>query len=175
MTHGTWPQCSTTNLHPQDIEIASLSIRGGKITSLRKDQLKKKLHNDTLCSFIKHKESWNNQIFESVNWRACDVAFWRLSKNLQVNVSKACFKYWHTGARHSLFYQESHPWCMCKADKENLTHILMCPSLDASLNRTASSAKLKQAMSIWQLPTDFWIAVEKGIAYAVDHKYTPNT
>jgi hypothetical protein len=93
------------------VEIASLSLRGRKLTSQYKDTLKSQLQDKALTAFIKEKESWTQQTFETVNWNACGTDFKRLSKNRQVNVSKACINYWHTDARHTTFYQEEIPCC----------------------------------------------------------------
>jgi hypothetical protein len=104
-----------TTAHPAyshwNVEIASLSLRCGTLTSQYKDKLKIQLQDKALTAFIKEKESWTQQTFETVNWNACGTDFKRLSKNRQVNVSKACINYWHTDARHTTFYQEEIPCC----------------------------------------------------------------
>jgi hypothetical protein len=45
------------NIH-WDIKVASLPMRGGKLTSQYKEQLKTQLHDKSLTTFIKEKESW---------------------------------------------------------------------------------------------------------------------
>jgi hypothetical protein len=145
----------------------SLSLRGGKLASQYKDKLKIQLHDKALTVFIKEKKSWTQQTFDTVNWNACGTAFKRLSKNRQINVSKSCFNYWHTGAIHTTFYQEERPCCFCNNKKEAWKHILTCGSLDANLNRAASWAKLNKLMEVWHLPNDFWTAVEKGVGHTI--------
>jgi hypothetical protein len=98
---ATRPACSHW-----DVDIASLSLRGGKLTSQYKDKLEKQLHDKALTAFIKEKEYWTQQTVDTVNWNAWGGAFKRPSKNRQINVSKACFNYWHIGARHTTFYQK---------------------------------------------------------------------
>jgi hypothetical protein len=156
------------------VEIASLSLRGRKLTSQYKDKLKTQLHEKALTAFIKEKESWTQHTIDTVNWGACGTAFKRLSKNWQINVYKAFFNYWHRGARHTTFYQEERPWYFCNNEQEDWKHILSCGLLDANLNRGASWAKLKKSMEVWHLPNDFWTAMEKGVVDIINHKGTPN-
>jgi hypothetical protein len=58
-----------------NIEIASLSLRGGKLTSQYKEQLKTQLHGKTLTAFIKEKKSRTQPTFDTVNWSACGTSF----------------------------------------------------------------------------------------------------
>jgi hypothetical protein len=88
-----------------DIKVAPLSLRGGKLTSQYKEQLQTQLHDKAIKAFINKKESWSQHTFSTVNWSACGTVFKRLSKNRKINASKACFNYWHTGAKHATFYQ----------------------------------------------------------------------
>jgi hypothetical protein len=138
-----------------DVDIASLYLRVGKLTSQYKDKLKTQLHNKALTEFIKEKEFWTQQIFETVKWNACGTVFKRLFKNRQINISKACFNYWHTCARHTTFYQEERPCCFCNNEKEDWKHILTWGSLDSNVNRASSWAKLKKSIEVWHLPNDF--------------------
>jgi hypothetical protein len=48
-----------------DVEIASLSLIGGKLTSQYKDNIKTQLHNKTITELIKEKESWTQQTFDT--------------------------------------------------------------------------------------------------------------
>jgi hypothetical protein len=163
------PSCSHC-----DVEIASLSLRGDKLTSQYKYKLKTQLHHKALTACIKEKEYWNKKTSNTFNWSTCGTDFKRLSKNRQINVSKACFNYWHTGARHTTFYQEERPCCFSNNKKEYWKHILTCGSLDANLNRAASWTKLKQSMEVWHLPNDFSTAMEKGVAHITNHEGTAN-
>jgi hypothetical protein len=86
-----------------DTEIISLGIGRDKITSRYKSQLA------TLQNITEGKESWAAMVFDTINWDSCGLAFHRLSKNRQVNVTKACHHYWRTGAKHSLFHGKQHP------------------------------------------------------------------
>jgi hypothetical protein len=156
-----------------DIKTATLFLRGGKLASQYNEQLKTQLQDKSLTTFIKEKESWTQQKFDTVDWSACGTAFKRLSKNRQV--SKTCFNYWHMGARHATFYQEDYPCCFCNNEKEDWKHILTCESLDANLNRSTSWVKLKKSMEVWHLPNDFWISMEKGVVHTTTHAGTTNT
>jgi hypothetical protein len=49
-----------------------------------------------LKDYIIDKEKWTHYTFSSVAWRDCETAFKIISKNRQVNISKACFNLWHT-------------------------------------------------------------------------------
>jgi hypothetical protein len=48
-----------------NIEVASSSQRGGKLTSQYKVQLKTQLHNKALTAFTKENESWSQQTFDN--------------------------------------------------------------------------------------------------------------
>jgi hypothetical protein len=63
-----------------DVEITYHSLRGGKLTSQYKEKIKTQLHDKSITAFIKEKESWTQQTFDTVNWSACGIAFKRLSK-----------------------------------------------------------------------------------------------
>jgi hypothetical protein len=58
---------------------------------------------------------------------------------------------------------------MCGEEKEEWRHVMTCRSLDASLHRADSWEKVKKDMSIWQLPNDFWTAMQKGLQFYIDH------
>jgi hypothetical protein len=49
--------------------------------------------------------------------------------------------------------------------------MLTCPSLDAALHIADSSGQLRKNLQLWNLPVDFWTAVEKGTqSYRSDPK-----
>jgi hypothetical protein len=82
-----------------------------------------------------------------------------------MNVVKLFHNYWHTGSRHIQFYGGDRPFCLCQETKEDWRHIINYPSLDASYHRDASWHKVKKDMQMWQLPADFWTALEKGLQH----------
>jgi hypothetical protein len=98
------PIAARPNCAHWDIEEASLSIRGSKVTSDMKNQLTSQIHDDDLRCFLMQKESCPPQTFEYIDWNASERALRRLSKNRQMNVIKLCHNYWHTGSRHVKFY-----------------------------------------------------------------------
>jgi hypothetical protein len=55
-----------------DIEEASLSIRGSKVTSDMKNQLISHMHDDDLNSFLMQKESWYPRTFEAIDCNASE-------------------------------------------------------------------------------------------------------
>jgi hypothetical protein len=80
-----------------------------------------------------------------------------------MNIVKLCHNYWNTGSRHVKLYGGYRPCCLCQETKEDWRHILNFPSLDASYHQDASWQKVKKDMQMWQLPEDFWTAMEKGL------------
>jgi hypothetical protein len=54
-------------------------------------------------------------------------------------------------------------------EKEDWRHIMTGISLDASLDRAYSWEKVKKYMAIWQLPNDFWTAVQKCLQFYIYH------
>jgi hypothetical protein len=114
------------------INVILLSLRNGKVTSRHKDKLKLQLHQITHHIFIKDNGSWIQQTFVTFNRLVCRTAFKWLSQTFQGNVSKSNFNYRNTRARHSIFYQEPRPFCLCKNETEDWKHILTCESLNVT-------------------------------------------
>jgi hypothetical protein len=79
-----------------DIEEASLSIHGNKVTSNMKAQLISQIHDGNLCIFIMEKEAFSIHTFDSIDGHAGELALKRPSKNWQMNVFKLCHNYWNT-------------------------------------------------------------------------------
>jgi hypothetical protein len=97
-----------------------------------------------------------------VAWRECEIAYKRLSKNRQVNISKAYFNIWHTGRKNGRYYSRKKSCCLCNALEEDWIHILTCPSIDACMSREELWAKVRKVMTHWKLPNEFWAAMKKG-------------
>jgi hypothetical protein len=136
-------------------------IQGTKVTSCMKQQISSHLSDGKLKDYIIEKEQWSQHTFDSVAWRDYEIAYKRLSKNRQVNISKACFNLWNTGRKNERYYGGKKSCCLCNALQEEWIHILTCPSIDACMSREESWAKAGKSMSHWKLPNDFWIAMEK--------------
>jgi hypothetical protein len=100
-----------------------------------KQQLASQLSDGKLKDYIIEKEKWPQYTFDSVSWRDYETAYKRLSKNRQVNISKACFNLRHTGRKHGRYYGGKKSCCLCNALEEDGIHILTCPSIDACMNR----------------------------------------
>jgi hypothetical protein len=98
------PIVARPNCAHWDIQEASLSIRGSKVTSDMKNQLVTQMHDDNMRSFLMWKESWSTQIFDAIDWNASQRPLRHVLKNRQMNVVKLCHNYWHTGSRHGKFY-----------------------------------------------------------------------
>jgi hypothetical protein len=73
------------------VEKATLFIQRTKVTSSMKQQLASQLSDGKLKDYIIKKKKWTQNTFDSVAWREFEVAYKRLSKSRQVNISKACF------------------------------------------------------------------------------------
>jgi hypothetical protein len=69
-----------------------------------KQQLASHISYGKLKDYIIDKEKWTHYTFNSVAWRYYEKAFKKLSKNRQVNISKACFNMWHTGRKNARYY-----------------------------------------------------------------------
>jgi hypothetical protein len=79
------PIAARPNCAHWDIEEASLSIRGRKVTSDMKNQLTSQIHDDDLHTFRMTKETWYTHTFNSIDLHASALALRRLSKNRQMN------------------------------------------------------------------------------------------
>jgi hypothetical protein len=134
-----------------------------------KQQLASHISDGKLKDYNIDKEKWTQYTFDSVALRDYETAFKRLSKNRQVNISKACFNMWHTGRKNVRYYDGIKSCCMCSTQEEDWTHILMCLSIEACMNQEESWAKVGKAMKHWKIPNDLWTAMEKGL-----HGYTHN-
>jgi hypothetical protein len=160
--YGARPNCSHW-----PVEKTTLFIQGAKVTRGMKKQLASQLSDGKLKDYIIEKEKWTQYTFNSVAWRDYQIAFKRLSKNRQVNISKACFNLWHTGRENGRYYGGKKYCCMCNAPEEDWIHILTCPSIDTCMNREESWAKARKSIAHWKVPNDFWTAME-----TVLHGYT---
>jgi hypothetical protein len=105
-------------------EKTTLFIEGKKVTSGMKQQLASKLSDGKLKQHIIDKEKWTQYTFDSFTWRDYKTAFKRLSKNIQVNISKACFNMWHTGRKNARYYGGKKSCYMCNTQEEDWIHIL---------------------------------------------------
>jgi hypothetical protein len=126
-----------------------------------KQQLAYPLSDSKLKDYIIEKEKWTQYTLDSVAWREYEIAYKRLSKNRQFNISKACFNLWHTGRKNGRYYGGKKSCCLCNTLEEDWIHILTHPSIDACMNREESCAKARKAMTHWKLQNDFWTAMEK--------------
>jgi hypothetical protein len=159
------PIVAIPNCAHWDIEEASLSIRGSKVTSDINTQLTSQMNDDDIRTFLMTKETWSLQTFDSIDWHASELALRCVSKNRQMNVVKLCHNHWHTGSRHKTLYGGDRPCCLCQETKEYWRHILSCPSLKADCHRAASWQKVKKDIQMWRIPADFWTAIEKVIQH----------
>jgi hypothetical protein len=132
-------------------------------------QLASQFSDGKLKNYIINKEKWTQYTFDSVAWQDYETAFKRLSKNRQVNISKACFNLWHTGQKNTRYYGGKKSCCICSTQEEEWIHILTCPSTGICMNREESCAKARKVMKHCKLPNNFWTTVEKGL-----HGYTRN-
>jgi hypothetical protein len=97
------------------VEKATLFIQGTKVTSRMEQKLASQLSNGKLKNYIIKKEKWTQCTFDSVAWREYEIAYKRLSKNRQVNISKACFNLWHKGRKNGRYYGGKKSCCLCNA------------------------------------------------------------
>jgi hypothetical protein len=157
------PYVARHNCPHWPVEKATLFIEGPKVTSGMKQQLASHLSDGKLHNYIIDKEKWSQYTFDSVAWSEYETAFKGLSKNRQVNISKACFNLWHTGRKNMRYYGGKKGYCMCNTQEEDWIHILTCPSIEACMNREESQVKARKTMKHWKLPNYFWTALEKGV------------
>jgi hypothetical protein len=59
------------------------------VKSGMKQQRASQLYDGKLKDYIIEKEKWTQYTFDSVAWRDYEIVYKRLSKNRQVNISKA--------------------------------------------------------------------------------------
>jgi hypothetical protein len=130
-----------------------------------KYHLTSQLMDQKLRAHIMVKEKWSAHTFDKVDWTAFKTAFKRLSKNIQTTVSKSYHNLWHTGKRNGQIYRGKKSCCFYNTEEKDWNHVLSCGSLDATVAREASWAKVKKAMEPWKIPTDVWTAIEKGLPH----------
>jgi hypothetical protein len=136
--HASGPRSARSSAGIWDSQTCALFIRGSKITSRMKERLTQQLLDADLRAYLKKKELWSAQQFESIDWTNCRSAFKRLSKGQQTVVTKATHNLWHTGTRHQKYLGESKACCMCNCETEDWRHVIMCGSIDASIHRAVS-------------------------------------
>jgi hypothetical protein len=69
-----------------------------------KERLTQQLLNGDLRSYLKEKEHWNAQQFESIDWTNCSTTFKRFSKGQKTAVAKVTHNIWNTGTSHQQYY-----------------------------------------------------------------------
>jgi hypothetical protein len=152
-----------------DLEVWSLFIKGDKVTSKMKTQMAGQLHDKDLRKYVIEREIWTENQFDEIDWMSYETAFKRVGQSRKTSIAKVWHNMWHTGVKHTLYYHEPRPYCMCGEKKEYWRHVMICRSLDASLHRAASWETLKKDMSIWKLQNDFWTAIQKGLQFFIDY------
>jgi hypothetical protein len=84
-----------------------------------KERLTQQLLDADLRAYLKKKELWSAQQFESIDWTNYRSAFKRMSKGRKTAVVKATPKLWHTGTRHQQYFGEEKACCMCNCETED--------------------------------------------------------
>jgi hypothetical protein len=92
-----------------------------------KQQLASHLSDRTLKDYIIDKAKWTQYTFDSAAWWDLQITLKTLSKNRQVNISKACFNLRHTGYKNMRYYGGTKSCCMYKS-QEDWIHILKLSS-----------------------------------------------
>jgi hypothetical protein len=143
-----------------------------------KTQMESQLHDRHMRKYLIKREVWTETKFDEIDWSSYETAFKRMGQSRQTSISKVCHNRWHTGVKHTIYYHEPCPCCMCGEEKEDWWHFMSCSSLDASLHRVDSWEKVKKDMEIWKLPNGFWTVIQKGLQFCIDHplrwvKYDP--
>jgi hypothetical protein len=139
--YGARPNCPRW-----PVEKATLFIEGTKMTSGMKQQLSSQLSDGKLKDYIIDKEKWTQYTFNSIAWRDYET----VSKNRQVNISKACFNMWHTGRNNLRYYGGNKSCYMCSTEEEDWIHILTCQLIEACMNMGELWAKASKAMKNWK-------------------------
>jgi hypothetical protein len=101
-----------------------LFIQGATVTIGIKQQLASQLSDGKLRDYIMEKRKWTPYTLESVAWCDYEMAFKILSKNRQVDISKACFNLWYTGRKNGRDYGGKKSCCICNTQEEDWIHIL---------------------------------------------------
>jgi hypothetical protein len=128
-----------------------------------------------LRAYLKKKELWSAQKFESIDWKNYCSAFKRLSTGRQAAVAQATHNIWHTGTRHQQYFGEAKACCMCNCETEDWRHVLTCGSIGASIRKAVSWGKLQKSMDRWHLPQDFCTTIEKGVNHYKEQSYKRTT
>jgi hypothetical protein len=152
-----------------DLEVCFFFMKGNKVTSKMKTQMESQLHDKDMRKYLTECELWTENQFDEIDWMSYKTAFKRMGRSRQTSIAKVCHNMWHTGVKHTLYFHEPRPCCMCGEENEDWRHIVTCISLDASLHRSDSWEKVKKDIAIWKLPNDFWTAVQKGLQFYIDH------
>jgi hypothetical protein len=97
--YGAIPNCPHWS-----VEKATPFIQGTKVPSGMKHRLASQLSEGKLKDYIIDKEKWTHYTFNRFAWRDYETSFKRLSKNRQLNISKACFNLWHNGRKNVRYY-----------------------------------------------------------------------
>jgi hypothetical protein len=114
-----------------DLEMCSLFIKGDKVTSKMKTQMEIQLHDKDTHKYLTEREVWTENQFDEIDWTSYETAFKRMGRSRQTSIAKVCHNMWHAGMKHTLYYHEPRPCCMCGEEKEDWRHVMTCRSPDA--------------------------------------------
>jgi hypothetical protein len=118
---GARPSCPYS-----DLEVYSLFIKGDKVTSKMKPQMESQLHDKDMHKYLKEREVWTENQFDKIDYTSHDTALKRIWRSRQTSIAKVCHNMWHRGVKHTLYYHEPRPCCMCEEEKENRRHVMIC-------------------------------------------------
>ena len=87
---------------------------GRKIRSIRLDQ--------PLRQYIQQKEQWDDETFETVDWKAFDASMNKLSIHKRINIAKYVFNWQNTGRQKQLFED-----AQAMTEERDSSNVVLCP------------------------------------------------
>ena len=110
--------------------IATMSVRGKRITSCIRTELRESIHGKALTDYIKERNDWTDSTFDLVDWDSYEMALKRLPNESKTRHIKYAHDWLPVGCQQHHIYRDHNPTCpTCKAEGlvEKTDHVFSCP------------------------------------------------
>ena len=119
---------------------AAFFHKDNAVTTKIGQKIRNIIHSNPLWTYIQQKESWTDEVFDSVDWPAFERCMNKLSIHKQINVTKYVFNWQNTGCQKLLFEmqraehknrepQDVGQCPMGRGEHEDFQHYLRCTKL----------------------------------------------
>jgi hypothetical protein len=143
----------------------SLVLNEKKVTFKITRHVSRSIQYPSLKKYLIEKEEWNECTWNEIGWPSFKIAFNKIPSARQPTITKMIFSFWCSNIRHFRDRSQRKLCCLCGREADDWNHILSCPGPGATIKRNESWDSLKSSQAHFDIPTEFWLAIEHGIKY----------